>query len=239
MKLRENVSEEQVRIHTPFSPTILEYKVPQRFLDIVNTSGDAVLPDDGLSKKFDFSDNLVGKVSKEVRIPVQEVDDRNYMADIIKKACLGYLQNMIANSRAYEWQKNGGHGNPTTDNIHLAQSWIVSQYKHEYNPWHKHSGNFSGVCYLKLPEDMENHFDEETKDHYPASGLIEFSYGEPVDMRSDTLMFKPRVGMMLVFPSWLKHSVYPFYCDGERRSMSFNAYYMTDAQLEARNSVNK
>ena len=39
MKLRENVSEEQVRIHTPFSPTILEYKVPQRFLDIVNTSG--------------------------------------------------------------------------------------------------------------------------------------------------------------------------------------------------------
>ena len=103
----------------------------------------------------------------------------------------------------------------------------------------KHSGNFSGVCYLKLPEEMENHFDEETKDHYPASGLIEFSYGEPVDMRSDTLMFKPRVGMMLVFPSWLKHSVYPFYCDGERRSMSFNAYYMTDAQLEARNSVNK
>ena len=30
--------------------------------------------------------------------------------------------------------ENGGHGNPTTDNIHLAQSWIVSQYKHEYNP---------------------------------------------------------------------------------------------------------
>ena len=228
-----------VNIRTPFSPTILEYHVPQRFIDIINTSGDAVLPDDGLSKKFDFSDNLVGKVSKEVRIPVAEQDDRNYMSDIIKKACLGYLQNMIANSRAYEWQKNGGHGNPTTDNIHLAQSWIVSQYKHEYNPWHKHSGNFSGVCYLKLPEGMQNHFDEETKDHYPASGLIEFSYGEPCDMRSDTLMFKPQVGMMLVFPSWLKHSVYPFYCEGERRSMSFNAYFLTDAQLEARNSVNK
>ena len=229
----------EVVIRTPFSQTILEYQVPQRFIDIINTSGDAVLPDDGLSKKFDFSDNLVGKVSKEVRIPVQEVDDRNYMADIIKKACLGYLKNMIVNSRAYEWKKNGGGDNPTTDNIHLAQSWIVSQYKHEYNQLHKHSGNFSGVCYLKLPEDMENHFDEEIKDHYPASGLIEFSYGEPCDMRSDTLMFKPQVCMMLVFPSWLKHSVYPFYCEGERRSMSFNAYFLTDAQLEARNSVNK
>ena len=136
MKLRENVSEEQVRIHTPFSPTIIEYKVPQRFLDIVNTSGDAVLPDDGLSKKFDFSENLVGKVSKEVRIPIMEPLDREYMSDIIKGACLGYLQNMIQNNRAYEWRKNGGSDNPTTDNIHLAQSWIVSQYKHEYNPWH-------------------------------------------------------------------------------------------------------
>ena len=100
----------------------------------------------------------------------------------------------MQNTRIYEC-RNGGHGNPTTDNIHLAQSWIVSQYKHEYNPFlPKHSGNFSGVCYLKLPEDMENHFDEETKDHYPASGLIEFSYGEPVDMRSDTLMFKTKSG---------------------------------------------
>ena len=53
------------------------------------------MPDDGLSKKFDFSDNLVGKVSKEVRIPVMEKDDRDYMSDIIKGACLGYLQNMI------------------------------------------------------------------------------------------------------------------------------------------------
>ena len=114
MKLRENVSEEQVRIHTPFSPTIIEYKVPQRFLDIVNTSGDAVLPDDGLSKKFDFSDNLVGKVSKEVRIPVMEKDDRDYMSGIIKGACLGYLQNMIQNNRAYEWKKMGGSDNPTT-----------------------------------------------------------------------------------------------------------------------------
>ena len=84
---------------------------------------------------------------------------------------------------------------------------------------------------------MQDHFNEEVKDHYPASGLIEFSYGEPSDMRSDTLMFKPEVGMMIVFPSWLKHTVYPFYCDGERRSMSFNAYFVTDAQIEARKKV--
>ena len=81
------------------------------------------------------------------------------------------------------------------------------------------------MIYLKIPDGMENHFVKETQDHYPASGLIEFAYGEAQDMRSDTLMVKPEVGMILVFPSWLKHSVYPFYCDGERRSMSFNAYW--------------
>ena len=99
----------------------------------------------------------------------------------------------------------------------------MSQYKHEYNPWHTHSGDFSAVIYLKIPDDMENHFEEEKKDHYPASGLIDFKFSEKLDMRSDTFMVHPKAGMFLVFPSWLNHSVYPFYCEGERRSMSFNA----------------
>jgi len=104
-------------------------------------------------------------------------------------------------------------------------SWIVSQYKGEYNPWHTHGGDFSGVIYLKIPEGMNKAYDKEFKDHYPSTGLIEFMYGEKADFRSDNLKFLPRVGMMLIFPSWLKHSVYPFYVDGERRSMSFNAHY--------------
>ena len=48
--------------------------------------------------------------------------------------------------------------------------------------------------------------------------------GDKQNFRNDTLTFRPEVGKMLVFPSWLKHSVYPFDVDGERRSMSFNAY---------------
>ena len=207
-----------------FSPTIMEAEVPRKFIDIINNTGDEVLKDDGLSKKFDFSDNLVGKVHKEVSIPVPE-SDKDYCLSILRQACVRYLRQMVELGRAYEWSKKAGGREPSEENIMLSQSWIVSQYKHEYNPVHTHSGNFSGVIYLKLPDDMENHFNEETKDHYPASGLIEFSHGEKQDFKSDTLMFKPRVGQMLVFPNWLKHSVYPFYCEGERRSMSFNAYW--------------
>ena len=215
---------EKIETFERFSPTIMQFKVSDRFVNIVNTTGDAVLPDDGLSKKFDFSDNLVGKVHKEVSIPVPESDKDNCLS-ILRQACVRYLRQMVELGRAYEWSKKSGGKEPSEENIYLSQSWIVSQYKHEYNPVHTHSGNFSGVIYLKIPDDMENHFIEETKDHYPASGLIEFSHGEKQDFKSDTLMFKPRVGQMLVFPNWLKHSVYPFYCEGERRSMSFNAYW--------------
>jgi hypothetical protein len=208
-----------------FSPTILESKVPQKFLDIINGIGDTVLADDGLSKKWDFSNSLVGKVSKEIAIPMHDKEDSAFALSIIRKYCQEYLIQMQKWGRSYEWNKASGSAIPKEEDIHVAQSWIVSQYKNEYNPWHKHSGHFSGVIYLKLPDGMENHFVEETKDHYPSSGLIEFSYGEAQDMRSDTLMCKPEVGMMLLFPSYLKHTVYPFYCDGERRSMSFNAYW--------------
>jgi len=210
-----------------FSPTILESKVPKRFLDIVNNIGDEVLADDGLSKKYDFSESLVGKVSKEVGIPIQNEDDSVYCLSIMRNYCKEYLKQMQEWGRSYEWNKASGSAIPKEENINISQSWIVSQYKNEYNPWHKHSGHFSAVIYLKLPEGMENHFVKETQDHYPASGLLEFSYGEAQDMRSDTLMCKPEVGMILLFPSYLKHSVYPFYCDGERRSMSFNAYWTT------------
>ena len=185
------------------------------------------MADDGLSKKYDFSESLVGKVSKEVGIPIQNEDDSVYCLSIMRNYCKEYLKQMQEWGRSYEWNKASGNAIPKEENINISQSWIVSQYKNEYNPWHKHSGHFSAVIYLKIPDGMENHFVEETKDHYPASGLLEFSYGEAQDMRSDTLMCKPEVGMILLFPSYLKHSVYPFYCDGERRSMSFNAYWTT------------
>ncbi len=214
------------KFHEIFSPTIMETEVSQKFLDIVNKVGDNVLSDDKQSVQWDWSHKLVGKVHKEIRIPITSKEDGSYCMGIMKEACVNYLKFLIKKNRAYEWTRIAGKEKPpTSENIHLSQSWIVSQYKHEYNPWHTHSGNFSAVIYLKIPDDMEDHFENEKKDHYPASGLIDFKYGEKADMRSDTWLFHPELGKMLIFPSWLNHSVYPFYCDGERRSMSFNANF--------------
>ena len=214
----------------PFSPAILERQVPQKFIDIVNRVGDEVLSDETKSRECDFSENLVGKVSKEVQIPIVDKAEKKYCLDYMKESCLLFLQEMLKKNRTYEWNKLTGVGTsqnlyPSLENIHLANSWIVSQYKGEYNPWHKHSGNFSAVMYLKIPEGMNDFMEKEYEDHYPSSGLIQFMYGESQDFRSDTLTCLPEVGKMYLFPSWLKHSVYPFYCEGERRSLSFNAFF--------------
>ena len=211
-----------------FSPTIMESKVSQRFIDIVNASGDDVLSSDKKSAKWDWSHKLVGKVSKEIQIPIDDADDRDLLFTTMRQACVDYLNFIISKNRAYGWYKIAGReSKPTLDNIHLTHSWIVSQYAGEYNPYHHHTGDFSAVVYLKIPSNMQKELDKEFTDHYPTNGLIEFMYGENSDMRSDTIKFKPEVGTILVFPSYLKHFVYPFYSEGERRSMSFNAHMKT------------
>ena len=207
-----------------FSPTIMESTVPKRFVDIVNDTGDAVLSDKQKSVQWDWSHKLVGKVSKEVQIPVSNSDDRDFLFKVMRQACLDYLKHIISKNRSYKWSEMAGDGVTTLDNIHLTHSWIVSQYAGEYNPYHHHSGDFSAVIYLKIPLKMQEELDKELEDHYPTNGLIEFMYGETQDMRTNYLKFKPEVGKLLVFPSYLKHFVYPFYSEGERRSMSFNAH---------------
>ena len=214
----------QSRFLEAFSPTIMESTVPKRFIDIVNDTGDAVLNDKQKSVQWDWSHKLVGKVSKEVQIPVGNSDDRDFLFKVMRQACLDYLKYIISKNRSHKWSEVSSGVKPTLDNIHLTHSWIVSQYAGEYNPSHHHSGDFSAVIYLKIPPKMQEELDKELEDHYPTNGLIEFMYGETQDMRTNYLKFKPEVGKLLVFPSYLKHFVYPFYSEGERRSMSFNAH---------------
>ena len=206
--------------HAPFSPVIMVSMVPDRFIEIVNERADIVLNSEVYSAKFDWSDNLVGKVHKEVLVPVKNEDDREFLFATMKDACIEYLKKLIENNTAQSWNRIAGDAMPTRENIHLTHSWVVSQYAGEYNPWHNHSGDFSAVLYLKIPPKMH----EEWKDH----GFLEFAYGEAQDFRIGSFKVRPEVGKLLVFPSYLKHYVYPFKCEGERRSMSFNAHMMMD-----------
>ena len=56
----------------------------------------------------------------------------------------------------------------------------------------------------------------------PMAGHIELHYGETQFLNVSTFSHFPLQGDLLVFPSWLRHSVYPFYCGGERISVAGN-----------------
>ena len=90
------------RWHEPFSPTILETTVPKKFVDIINKAGDEVLSDNQKSAKWDWSHKLVGKVHKEVQVPIFDEEDREYLFKIMKQGCLDYL------NRAREKNKANG-----------------------------------------------------------------------------------------------------------------------------------
>ena len=207
------------KFHEPFSPAIMETEVPKQFVDIVNKIADEVLSDEEKSQQWDFSHRLVGKVNKEIQLPIRDKEEGDYLKDIMKQGCLKYLEYNLDKNRSHVYTHLIGKVKPTVENIHLTQSWIVSQYAGDFNPIHHHSADFSAGIYLKVPEGMLDDLD----DHAPAKGMIEFAYGDTQNFRNDSVKFKPEVGKFLIFPSYLKHFVYPFRCMGERRSMSFNA----------------
>ena len=130
---------------------------------------------------------------------------------------------------SYEWDK-------IKDESYLTQmksAWIISQWEGEYNPIHIHTEcNMSTVMYLKVPEFLPSRKPERDDD-----GCIMFIGGAGGGSRltRNLLKVKPKVGDFFIFPAHLQHTVYPFRTDGdfERRSVSFNADWVSKSQYDA------
>jgi len=109
--------------------------------------------------------------------------------------------------------------------ITIDAFWIVSQYAGTPSPVHFHSGDISGVMYLKVPI-IDREDDEEQKTYISGrhAGHINFLIGGKQRFSKSLISFKPGVGDFYVFPGWLLHGAEPFRGSGERRSLAFNAF---------------
>ena len=116
------------KFHSPFSPIIMETEAPKEFVDKINDTADKVLGSDTASVEWDWSHMLVGKVHKEVRIPIKGKEDKQFLLNVMKSGCLDYLKQSIKKGNHHAWKKLAGNAVPTLDNIHLTHSWVVSQY---------------------------------------------------------------------------------------------------------------
>ena len=101
-------------------------------------------------------------------------------------------------------------------------AWANLNRRGDYNRGHTHSANhWSGVYYAQPGEAVEGR---------PLSGTIEFIdprpavgvYDIPGLEQPSTWTVRPEAGMMLVFPSWLRHGVLPYEGTAERLTIAFN-----------------
>tara|TARA_B100001250_G_scaffold400647_1_gene411457 strand:+ start:855 stop:1493 length:639 start_codon:yes stop_codon:yes gene_type:complete len=191
-----------------FGPSVLKVKIPNEILESLNNYVDNIVVNEEKSKKLNYGENLAGDVSQEFVLE----------NDIMKSTgWANFLAKLV-----YEWVKIET-GNKITK-FNIQKSWIVRQFKNEYNPIHWHNGHISGAGFLKIPNTFGKHVQKKENREYKG-GKLELIHGTRVFMSNSTFSIIPKVGDFYFFPNYLMHTVYPFKeTNEERRSISFNAY---------------
>ena len=196
----------------PFGPSILKVKIPDSIVNDLNSYVDRIISDTEKSKKLDHGSRLVGDVTQEFKIE----------PDFAKKC--GWAN--FLGTCVQGWVKT--EMNKKITKFEIIQTWIVRQFKHEFNPIHWHGGHISGAGFLKVPEYLGEHAAGKGGKIFQG-GNLNFIDGSHRFMSNSVLKIIPKVGDFYFFPHYLMHTVYPFKGTGEeRRSISFNGYIDSD-----------
>ena len=204
MELKKNKMEPQ--IIKPFGPSVAKITIPEESVKEMNLFVDEMIKDKNKLEKFNEGPRLAGNVYQEFLMDV----------DFMKKIKWGEFLGSACN-KWIEKEKN-----MKLKNFQIIKSWIVRQFKNEYNPIHFHSGHISGVGYLKVPKQMGETYQKNKNTNY--NGKLILIDGSKKLFSKPTFTISPKVGDFYMFPSYMMHTVYPFSgTDEERRSVSFNA----------------
>ena len=173
-------------------------------------------------KSESHGQSLAGVIDKELRIYKSDMNE--FGVDQMLESCL----------RSYVIHCAKQHGsfkeNWTYESM-VNSAWVVSQYENEYNPIHNHTGcDISGVIYLKTPDVKGRRNINSKKGKTDHDSDITFIHSAMGNRNFDILekgiiTMTPQVGMMVMFPSYLLHTVYPFIGEEERRCIAFNGTY--------------
>ena len=190
----------------PFGPMICKVSMPKDIIKGLNDYVDETIKNEKKINELDHGKNLAGNVKQEFKLEKEFIENSKW----------GYFLSNCAKV----WIKKTL--NQEITKFQLISSWIVRQFKNEYNPIHTHGGHLSGVGYLKVPERFGD-YEQKTK-VANQNGMLTLIHGSRTFMSESTFSIKPKVGDFYFFPNYLMHSVYPFVgTDDERRSVSFNA----------------
>jgi len=196
----------------PFGPSIVKVTIPDQIIVEMNKYVDDLSKDENKMLKLDHGKYLAGNVKQEFRLDIEFMKKIRW-AEFLGKSCQRWLLE--------------GH-DIRIKKFDIIASWIVRQFKNDYNPIHYHGGDISGVGYLKVPEDMGNTAQKAKKVNH--NGKLILIDGSKKFVCNPSYIITPKVGDFYFFPSYMMHTVYPFFnTSEERRSVSFNAKIDEDA----------
>ena len=201
---------------------------------------DSVFP-----KKIDASGNLVGQIrnhenSAQLIFPHDDDDVGEEFAEYLCRLAnqyMDYVESDAVTDTHGEKVNRSITGNEKKYNPKMKSMWVNRSYAGDYNPEHDHPSDadigLSCIMYLTVPMGISaGDGSKKSTSLAGASGLVDgytrFCWGQnsTTDMKklkpSTEQYIKPEVGQLLMFPSWLNHSVLPFTGEGERRSLSAN-----------------
>jgi len=137
--------------------------------------------------------------------------DVTWLTNWIESICQGYMELVISQSGTDDLK----YCKPVVTSI-----WTIRQYEGDYQEMHSHpGGHLSGNIYISAPELAE--------DKQPCDSQILFRMPFTKDVSkfimNATWKYSPSPGTVIVFPSHLPHTVYPWKGDGHRTVMAFDA----------------
>jgi len=185
-----------------FSPAIGKYKISENLIKIINDHIDDILKDQNKIDELYHGKNLAGEIKYEIKLTKEFINEFLYHS--LKDIVYNFIKSTL---------------NKEFNSFEIKSSWAVCQFESDYNPIHWHDGHLSGVMYTKIPSDFGSSYKELNK-----NGNIAFIHGSTQLTASSVFDVKPKIGDLFLFPSNMMHTVYPFFSDEERRSVSFNVF---------------
>jgi hypothetical protein len=213
----------------PFGPSIVKGRIDDALQKVLGDIFEKQGAKRELSSAEDFAWTLAGNVKREFLISADLLGPnaglfQNCISFGARQLYISNIKSIWESQRDVVSQQHREIIEQHLSNVRLTigihSAWGNISVAGDFNPPHNHTGNISGVGYLRLPDDIEREWLLE--DHDPSAGMINFWDGRPSGDTVYLYRAKPRVGDIYFFPAWLIHNVHPFRSKGERWSFSFN-----------------
>ena len=228
----EPVPENPGGIEIAFRPKTAVNIMRCQFPNEITTEINQHIEDTIIPNNIDHSEGLVGQIrqnkEKSAQLTFPHKGDE-----------VGEMFGSVLERLAKEFV-NRSMGEETECKTSIESMWTVHSYSGDYNPIHDHGTRtpmgVSCIMYLQVPRCIQTlgnpaeEFEGLNESSGAVDGFTYLTWGSN-GMRDVNMMrpiteeyVKPEVGTLIMFPSWLRHGVMPFFGkeDDERRTFSAN-----------------